>query len=177
MAVEVNSGAPTELDFGDAGEAQVASFFALGKPQTAGSKTAVPIVKDGERVATRVVESGDRAAKATWRGAVQEAALAAVDGDERWPTLDPVEVAFVFYRLRPASHYGSGRNAHTLKTSAPKHPTTKPDALKLARAAEDALTGVLWRDDAQVVDGRQCKRFADRFTGREGLAVAVRVLA
>lgn len=27
-----------------------------------------------------------------------------------------------------------------------------PDVLKLARGVEDALTGIVWRDDAQIVN-------------------------
>lgn len=36
----------------------------------------------------------------------------------------------------------------------------KPDVDKLTRAAADALTGVLWRDDAQITDLRARKRYA-----------------
>lgn len=31
-------------------------------------------------------------------------------------------------------------------------PATRPDVLKLARCAEDSLTGIVWRDDAQIVE-------------------------
>ncbi len=40
-------------------------------------------------------------------------------------------------------------------------PAKKPDASKLLRSVEDALTGIIWHDDAQVVDGHVHKRFAD----------------
>lgn len=30
-------------------------------------------------------------------------------------------------------------------------PTSKPDLLKLARGVEDALTGIVYEDDAQIV--------------------------
>jgi Holliday junction resolvase RusA-like endonuclease len=43
------------------------------------------------------------------------------------------------------------------KTVKRKAMTTKPDADKLARAILDSLTGVCWRDDAQVVDLRARK--------------------
>lgn len=33
--------------------------------------------------------------------------------------------------------------------------------LKLARAAEDALTGILWRDDAQICDEVIRKRYGE----------------
>ena len=48
-------------------------------------------------------------------------------------------------------------------TRAPKRVTevtTKPDVDKLARAALDALTGVLWADDSQVVSLHAQKEYA-----------------
>lgn len=46
--------------------------------------------------------------------------------------------------------------------SAPKSriwPSRKPDADKLLRATLDALTGILWHDDAQVVEVRAAKQY------------------
>ena len=64
----------------------------------------------------------------------------------------PVAVICTFYRPHPrTTHYGSGRNADVLKDSAPAYPISAPDASKLWRSFEDALTGVLWHDDARVV--------------------------
>jgi Holliday junction resolvase RusA-like endonuclease len=60
---------------------------------------------------------------------------------------DPVGVSFDFRFPRPRSHYGK----RGLLPSAPRHMVTKPDLDKLIRAALDALTGIIWRDDAQVV--------------------------
>ena len=70
-------------------------------------------------------------------------------------------VSFVFIRTRPKSHYRTGKNSHLLRDAAPTHPTVKPDVLKLARAAEDALTGILWRDVAQIIEEMLVKRFGD----------------
>jgi Holliday junction resolvase RusA-like endonuclease len=39
-------------------------------------------------------------------------------------------------------------------------PTTKPDVDNVIKAVYDGLNGVLWRDDVQVVDGRQRKRYS-----------------
>lgn len=154
----------------------VLRFFVAGTPQTAGSKTAFTNPKTGKAIVT---ESGNRAAKKTWRGDLRDAAGDAVafggtrtspyhpvalssswDADE-WPTGAPLAVRFVFIRRRPAGHFGSGRNAGVLKASAPAHPITRPDVLKVARAVEDALTGVLWLDDSQIVDEQLVKRFGD----------------
>jgi Holliday junction resolvase RusA-like endonuclease len=64
----------------------------------------------------------------------------------------PLHLSLVFCLARPKGHFGSGRNADVVKPSAPRYPTVKPDATKLTRAVEDAMTGIVWRDDAQVVD-------------------------
>lgn len=67
------------------------------------------------------------------------------------PKGEPVVVSLWFWRRRPRSHFGTGRNADKIKPSAPLYPTSPPDIDKLTRAALDALTGVAWADDAQVV--------------------------
>jgi len=41
------------------------------------------------------------------------------------------------------------------------HPVVKPDVDKLARALLDALTGVAYGDDAQVVEMHVCKTYGD----------------
>lgn len=40
-------------------------------------------------------------------------------------------------------------------------PTTKPDCDNVTKACYDACNGVVWRDDSQVCDGTQIKRYAD----------------
>jgi Holliday junction resolvase RusA-like endonuclease len=39
-------------------------------------------------------------------------------------------------------------------------PVVMPDATKLLRGLEDALTGVVWHDDAQIVSQHVEKRYA-----------------
>lgn len=74
---------------------------------------------------------------------------------------DPVLLTLVFYRPRPKGHFGTGRNAGRLKDSAPDYPTIMPDLTKLIRATEDGLTGVIWKDDSQVVAQQTFKLYAD----------------
>lgn len=86
-----------------------------------------------------------------WREAVRhEADLAA--RARGWAPPAAARVVAVFTLRRPAHHYGTGRNAHLLKGSAPRYPTGRPDVDKLARSTLDALTdaGVLG-DDAHAV--------------------------
>lgn len=49
-------------------------------------------------------------------------------------------------------------------------PTTKPDSDNVEKAVKDALNGVLWRDDAQVVSTQKAKVYE-----RDGLPVGVHV--
>lgn len=64
-----------------------------------------------------------------------------------------------FFYDRPKSHFGTGRNSGKLKESSPKYKTTMPDLSKLVRCVEDALTGIAWKDDNQVVSITARKRW------------------
>ena len=98
-----------------------------------------------------------------WRAAVTAAAAEASSGATT--LLGPVTLAATFSFARPASHYGTGRNAETLKPSAPIRPSSHAvgDLSKLVRAVEDAITDSgLWRDDCQVVGfSGTAKRWCD----------------
>lgn len=91
-----------------------------------------------------------------WRADVKAAATGAVDLLPGWTPLDgPLSVSMVFTTLRPKGHYGTGRNAGTVRASAPSRPATIPDLSKLVRSTEDALTALVWADDARVVEYRR----------------------
>ena len=81
----------------------------------------------------------------------------------RGPITEPVSLDVAFDFARPASHYGTGRNAGVLKDSAPGGKATAPDLDKLCRALGDALTqsGVL-RDDALIVEWVARKQWATK---------------
>ena len=71
-----------------------------------------------------------------------------------------VQVQVDFYLPRPKAHYGTGRNAQTLKQSAPDYPTGPPDTDKLCRALLDSLTYAdVYVDDAQVVKLTASKKY------------------
>lgn len=122
-------------------------FTVIGKPQPAGSKRAFPIRRGGRVVGVATTDDNKRSKP--WQAIVSSAALDALaEGEQlRGPLLLKID----FYLARPAGHYGTGRNAGTVRSSAPTFPVTRPDATKLVRGIEDALTGIAWRDDAQVV--------------------------
>lgn len=144
----------------------VVSFFVAGHPQPGGSKRGFAIRQPGGRVRVAIVEDAKR--NKPWRSSVAMVASQAMTGS---PLAGPISVDVVFRVARPKGHFGSGRNAGTVRPSAPMHPTTKPDATKLWRAAEDALTGIVWRDDAQIVRQTVEKRYAD--AGPPGVFVRV----
>lgn len=60
-----------------------------------------------------------------------------------------VLLAVSFTLPRPKAHYGA--NGQVKDRFLELRPTSTPDVDKLARAVLDALTGVLYRDDSQVV--------------------------
>lgn len=119
------------------------SFFVPGKPATAGSKTGFYNKK-----AKHVIMAPANKRQKPWMSHVQSIAL---DNYKGKPITDPVSINLTFFWPRPKSHYRTGKNSHVLKDSAPKKCTTKPDLTKMLRAVEDALTGVIWKDDSQVV--------------------------
>lgn len=114
-----------------------------GRPQPAGSKKAFSHPHTG-----RTVVVDDAKKSMPWKQQVAGAARAAYDG----PLMDgPLVLHVNFYMSRPRSHFGTGRRAEQVRATAPTYPTVKPDATKMVRAVEDALTGIVWRDDACVV--------------------------
>jgi crossover junction endodeoxyribonuclease RusA len=73
----------------------------------------------------------------------------------------PLQLTVRFYLARPKNHYGTGRNIAKIRPSAPAYPTTRPDTTKLIRAVEDAMTGVLYHDDAQIVRQSAIRLYGD----------------
>jgi Holliday junction resolvase RusA-like endonuclease len=85
-----------------------------------------------------------------WRGMVSADAAEAMKGRE--PLAGPLRLEVHFFFPRPKAHYGTGRNAEKLKPSAPLWHCHKPDLDKLLRAIGDALSGIVFRDDSQIVE-------------------------
>jgi Holliday junction resolvase RusA-like endonuclease len=133
------------------------TILVWGEAQPAGSKRAVPLGGNSPTGRWGVVDANKKAEP--WKRTVAQAAGEQYVGPL---LLGPLVVEFVFVQTRPKAHFGTGRNQGIVKDSAPAYPAKNPDALKLGRAVEDALTGVLWRDDNQIVDERIAKRYGDR---------------
>jgi Holliday junction resolvase RusA-like endonuclease len=130
------------------------AFTVIGHPQPAGSKRALPRAGGGAPV---VVDANPNA-----KGWKQEVALVAmqamIDGDIRIFE-GPVGLAVLFTLARPKGHYGTGINTGLVRPKSPQYPVVKPDATKLLRGVEDAMTTIVWRDDSQVVEQTVLKRY------------------
>lgn len=120
------------------------AFTVHGLAAPAGSKKGFVNKRTGKVIITDASKRSK-----PWQNDVAHAALDAMA--DRPPLEGALELAVTFHMPRPKGHYGTGRNAGVIKPTAPAFPTVKPDATKLLRALEDACTGVVWRDDAQIV--------------------------
>ena len=130
----------------------IISFTIPGIPQQQGSKR---YVGNG-----RSIEANKNLGP--WREvAISRALQAKPEG--RGPTFTgPVLVTAVFYFPRPKGHYGSGRNAHKLRPSAPYWHASAPDLDKLCRATGDILSqsGIL-QDDRLIVIWSALSQYGD----------------
>ena len=98
----------------------------------------------------RTVVKADNAQLASWRRDVSWAAQTAARSILAGVALGPVQLALTFHLQRPAS-VGRSIRPHIVK----------PDLDKLVRAVGDAMTGIVYRDDAQVTVTIAAKRYVD----------------
>jgi Holliday junction resolvase RusA-like endonuclease len=114
------------------------SFFVPGLPISQGSKRHVG--------GGRMIESSRKLAP--WRALVSQVAATAME--ERLPFNEPLWMAASFSFWRPQAHYRSGEFSEQLKPSAPEAPMTYPDIEKLVRAINDAIEGIVFRNDSMI---------------------------
>lgn len=138
--------------------AQAITFFVPGLPKTAGSKRA--FMRPGMRFPVIV---DDCKKGKDWKSDVKAFAALAYQGE---PLTGPLKVTMAFTLPRIGAHLRSNGD---LKPNAPHWHTKKPDALKMARAVEDACTGILWVDDAQIA----VEELAKCYGARPGVTVTV----
>lgn len=108
-------------------EIAVIRFTVFGKPKPQGSK---------RHVGHGIMVESSKGLK-PWRQEVSGTALALQAA--MFPAHVPVEITLNFYFTKP-------------KSAKRRAMTTKPDSSKLLRAIEDALTGIIYADDAQIVE-------------------------
>ena len=122
--------------------ARSATFEILGQPRPQGSMRSWR-TKFGKIVTTHA----NAAVLMPWRQEIAAVAKRAWDGG---PSALPISVTFVFNMKKPKS----------AKKSV-VWPVTRPDADRLCRAVFDAMTGVCYHDDSQVVHVCATKVYAD----------------
>src|SRR6516164_7257660 len=127
---------PPGADPADPAERTMIQITVLGRAQPAGSKRAFAIRRKSGKLGVSVVDDAERSRP--WKDSVTAAAHEVLNGAE--PLDGPLELHVDFYVARPAGHYGTGKNRSLVKASAPRFPATRPDASKLCRCIEDALT-------------------------------------
>lgn len=135
------------------------AFTVHGTPMPAGSKRA--FFRGGRAI---VVDANKKTRP--WKDQVAQIGGEAMAGRELMR--GPIWLILRFYVRRPKGHL---RKDGSLLPSAPRFPTTKPDVLKLARGVEDALSGVCYGDDAQIV----CEELYKEY-GPERVEIEIRLM-
>src|SRR5262245_24078214 len=125
---------------------RIITFEVAGIAQPKGSTRMLPL--KGKRGARRIIVSANPKA-AAWQRAIAWSARQWTNGGLLF---GPIRIEAIFYLPQPASL----PRRHMTGSL----PTTKPDLDKLLRCLCDALTGVVYLDDAQVTHCHISKRFA-----------------
>jgi Holliday junction resolvase RusA-like endonuclease len=82
-------------------------------------------------------------------------------GGGRFDDDEPIVLEVDFYFERPASHFGTGRNAGILKGRfIGAVPTARPDLDNLVKLVAEGLQGNAIKDDSRVVSLRASKQYA-----------------
>lgn len=155
------------------------SFYVAGIPAPGGSKTAFVarrgdgsiVMRKGTNVPVVNMTDAGKGNK-RWRSMV------AWTAKQQWtakPLTGPCVLDCVFYMPRPSSHYRTGRYAAVLRDDAPAWHMGTPDASKLRRSTEDALTGLVYEDDKQIQSGSQSKQYCNG-TEKPGCLITVKAL-
>jgi Holliday junction resolvase RusA-like endonuclease len=76
----------------------------------------------------------------------------------RFPDNEPLSMLVVAYRPIPKS--ASAKKKSLMRAGA-ERPITKPDWDNVGKIVSDALNGIAYRDDSQIVDARVVKRYSD----------------
>jgi crossover junction endodeoxyribonuclease RusA len=121
------------------------AFTVWGLPATAGSKRAFPFQRANGELGVNVTHDSKKSKP--WMAAVAAAAREEYSGDL---LRGAITLHVVFVLPRPKGHFRTGKRFGELRPTAPIVPAVKPDVSKMLRAIEDALTGVMWKDDAQI---------------------------
>lgn len=115
-----------------------------------GIKSIIARIYNGEHPVIDVMPVNKNLKK--WEATVKDEARAAMAANTA-PFSGPCRVMIVFYIKRPGKHFGKRNKVPYLKDKyASAYCTKTPDVDKLTRSVFDAMNGVVFKDDAQVVD-------------------------
>jgi Holliday junction resolvase RusA-like endonuclease len=111
------------------------------------------------RTRRAIVVADHRAELQSWRALVSSAAMTAAQRTGLHGVLEgPLLLIVRFQFLAPVSRPKQIRTPQQHALWA--YPVRRPDLSKAIRAVEDALTGVVYRDDAQIVSLHTTKEYA-----------------
>lgn len=139
------------------------AFTVQGKPATAGSKRGFINRKSGKVMMVDTCKRGPN-----WRNDVR----AAFNATHEAMMEGPLALVVTFYLDRPKAHWH--KDGSVREKFANARPITKPDSTKLVRAIEDALNGIAWKDDAQIVDQKVLKHYVRTPQSPAGAYVTIR---
>lgn len=128
------------------------AFTAWGEAAPSGSKTIGRTADGGS-----FVRPASKRQK-PWQGNVAQAAGIAMQG--RALLEGPLRLDVIFFRPRPKSHYKESGGL-SAKGEREPYPTGAPDTTKLVRAVEDAMQGIVVRNDASFVKVRATKAWGE----------------
>ena len=126
------------------------SFWVPGIPKPGGSKRGFYSAKLKRVIITDACKDNK-----DWKNSVS---MNANSHFPNGPLQGPLEVHFEFHIPRPKGHFGK----KGVRPSAPQYPAVRPDCTKLIRSTEDALTGIAWDDDSQIVTQLGTKRYSQK---------------
>lgn len=121
----------------------------LGTPRPGGSKT------PGRAKNGRLFVRDANPNTAIWRAEVSKAAKQQYSCEL---LSGAIEMFYEFRFERPKHHFK--RNGE-LKPTAPVWHTNTPDLTKIIRSTEDALIGLVYKDDSYVAKRADCKRYCN----------------
>jgi Holliday junction resolvase RusA-like endonuclease len=160
-----------------AGKRSMSDFITLVRFSVPG----IPVAKGSLRVVPVKKKSGQLGVKfipfqrlVEWQAAIRFEASRFTATNLPWT--GPVDLHVSFRFPRPKSHFKVIEpNFPVLKTDAPLFVVRRPDLDKLMRSVLDSITGVLIKDDSQVVSFQAVKKYAN-INGRPGVTVIAKLI-
>lgn len=158
---------PTQIQPASSPDSENLEFDVFGESVSQGSLTAVPTNRNWRTVpGVRWTVKDAKPKLKPWRKKVADAA--AVAFGERELLEGPVRVRVRFMFARPKSHFFVRKTGDVLRPDAPSYVTShqEGDLDKHIRSILDALTGVVFKDDSQVVVVEAVKAYGTQSSTR-----------